>query len=134
MIKIVEHSRMVEEYYYSIHYEWVEFPGSGFSFPCNDQGEINFNEMTPEGLANYEKCESDEYAVIYHGLQREVNRYREPMVGECYCGTTLVLHTNTNRCPKCGTHYNSTGYELSDPDTWGEETGEHPADVRRWMG
>jgi hypothetical protein len=133
MIKIISHCRRVEEYSYSIFYEWVEFPLSGFSFDCNDQGEINFKDMKPEGLANYEKCESGEYEVIYRGLQRYVNRYWEPTVGECYCKNEVVLNSNTNECSKCGALYNSAGQELSDPKHWGEETGEHPADVRRWM-
>lgn len=133
MIKIISHGRTVEEFTYSIFYEWVEMPGAGFSFDCNEKGEINFNDMQPEGLANYEKCESGEYAVIYRGLQRYVNRYREPTIGECYsCKREVVLQSNTNQC-KCGIYYNAAGQELSDPRHWGEETGEHPADVRRWM-
>ena len=133
MINIISHGRTVEEFTYSIFYEWVEFPGSGFSFDCNEHGEINFNEMKPEGLANYEKCENDEYAVICHGLQRYVNRYLEPTIGECYCGLEIVLQSNTNEC-SCKRLYNGSGQELADPKHWGEETGEHPADVRRWMG
>ena len=134
MIKITSHRNVVEEYNYYIFYEWVEKPLAGFMFPCNQKGEINFNDMSPEALANYEKCESDEYEVIYRGLQREVNRYVEPAVGQCYCGKgEVVLETNTNECPTCGRLYNASGQELTPTRTWGEETGEHPADVRRWM-
>lgn len=133
MIKIISHGRMVEEYTYAIFYEWVEFPLSGFSFDCNQDGEIMFNDFTPEAMENYEKCESGEYEVIYRGLQRYVNRYYEPTVGECYrCKKEVVLQSNTNKC-SCGTLYNSAGQELSDPKHWGEETGEHPADVKRWL-
>ena len=134
MIKVISHGRMVEEYSYSIFYEWVEFPLSGFSFDCNQDGVIDFNKVTGDGLVNYEKCESGEYEVIYRGLQRSVNRYREPTIGECYCGKEIVLESNTNECTSCKRLYNGSGQELSDPKNWGEETREHPADVRRWMG
>jgi hypothetical protein len=133
MIKIISHRNVVEEHKYYIFYEWVEKPLAGFMFSCNQYGEIDFNNMSPEALSNYEKCESDEYEVIYRGLQREVNRIIEPAIGECHCGTQVVLGSNTNECPKCRTLYNSAGMELTRPDNWGEETGEHPADVRRWM-
>ena len=133
MIKIISHGRRVEEFTYSIFYEWVEIPGAGFSFDCNENGDIYFKDFTTAALENYEKCESGEYEVIYRGLQRYVNRYWEPTVGECYCGKEVVLQSNTNECEHCGRLYNSAGQELSDPKHWGEETGEHPADVRRWM-
>jgi len=131
MIEIKSHSRVVEEISHYIFYEWVEQPDSGFHFPCNDQGEINFNEMLQEALAHYEKCESEEYAVIYRGLQRFVNHRKEPSIGICYCGKEVVLDSGTNEC-ECGNLFNSAGQQLSDPKHWGEETGEHPSDVRRW--
>lgn len=133
MIRIISHGRWVEEFTYCIFYEWVEFPDSGFSFPCNQDGEINFNDMEEAALVNYEKCESGEYEVIYRGLQRYVNRYREPTIGECYsCKREVELSSNTNKC-ECGRLYNSAGQELVDPKFWGECTGEHPADVKRWL-
>ena len=132
MITIKNARRKVEEFSYFIFYEWVEQPGAGFHFPCNDQGEINFNKMKPAAVENYEKCESDEHEVIYRGLQRSVNRYTEPAVGKCHSGSEVLLESNTNECSKCQRLYNSVGLELSDPSHWGEETGEHPSDVKRW--
>jgi hypothetical protein len=132
-IKIISHSRVVEEISYYIFYEWVEQLDAGFMFPCNENGDINFNEMSPEALENYEKCESEEHAVVYHGLRRAVNRYREPAIGLCTCGEEVELSGSTNQCPKCSQLYNWIGQQLSDPENWGEETDEHPTDILREM-
>lgn len=129
-IRIISHGRKVEEFSYFIFYEWVEELDSGFMFPCNEYGEIDFDSMSQEALDNYEKCEVEEYEVVYQGLRRCVNRYWEPAIGECFCGKEVVLGSNTNQC-ECGQYYNSIGQELSDPKNWGEETGEHPTDILR---
>lgn len=57
-------------------------------------------------------------------------RYIEPAVGKCDCGGLVSLEGFTNAC-SCGRLYNMSGQELSDPRFWGEETGEHPADILR---
>jgi hypothetical protein len=131
-IEIVSHRRHVEEVEYYIFYEWAEQLDSGFHFPCNSDGDINFNDMAPEAMENYEKCENGEYEVVYQGMQRFVNSYWEPAVGLCSCGKRVTLDSNTNRC-KCGSYYNQMGQQLSDPSNWGEETGEHPSDILREM-
>lgn len=131
-IKIISHSRTVEEVEYYIFYEWVEELDSGFSFDCNEHGEIDFENMSPEAMENYDKCESEEYEVVYQGLRRRVHCYREPAIGECSCGREVVLERNTNQC-ECGSYYNSIGQQLTDPRNWGEETGEHYTDILREM-
>lgn len=132
-IKIISHIQEKEETSYYIFYEWAEELDAGFMFPCNQDGDIDFNSMSQEALDNYEKCESGEYEVVYHGLRRSVNTYREPAVGECSCGKEVVLESNTNQCKSCGSYYNAIGQQLSDPSNWGEETGEHPSDILREM-
>jgi hypothetical protein len=132
-IKIKSHGRRVEEIEYYIFYEWAEQLDAGFMFPCNQDGDINFNEMEQVALDNYDKCESGEYEVVYQGLRRSVNRYWEPAIGECSCGHEVVLESNTNQCEACGSYYNMGGQQLSDPSSWGEETGEHPSDILREM-
>jgi hypothetical protein len=131
-IKIISHRQRIEEVEYFIFYEYVEQPGAGFMFPANQHGDLLVDEMSEEGMENYEKCDSEEYPVVYHGLQRSVNRYWEPAVGECSCGREVVLEGNTNQCG-CGSYYNQIGQQLSHPSNWGEETGEHPSDILREM-
>ena len=52
-------------------------------------------------------------------------RFRE---GVCVCKRTLSLEFFTNSCD-CGREYNSSGQLLAGRECWGEETGEHPADL-----
>jgi len=132
-IKIISHGRRVEDIEYYIFYEWAEELGSGFMFPCNQDGDINFNGMEQVALDNYEKCENGEYEVVYQGMQRSVNRYWEPAIGKCSCGKEVVLESNTNQCESCRSYYNMIGQQLSDPREWGEETGEHYTDILREM-
>jgi hypothetical protein len=52
-------------------------------------------------------------------------------VGECVCcGAHVTLIGFTNTCP-CGADYNSAGQHLAPREQWGEETGEHIADILR---
>jgi len=53
-------------------------------------------------------------------------------VGRCHCGEAVGLSGFTNTCPVCGRSYNSSGQELAPVFCWGEETGEHPADLQRF--
>lgn len=60
----------------------------------------------------------------------ETGRKIAPTVGECVCGARVELSGFTNACD-CGRDYNSFGQELAPRECWGEETGEHPADIAR---
>lgn len=59
-----------------------------------------------------------------------IYKWREPSLGRCYCGRTVELAGFTNTCDR-GREYNSAGQELAPRECWGEETGEHPADIGR---
>jgi hypothetical protein len=50
---------------------------------------------------------------------------------KCSCGTRVHLAGFTNTCDGCGRDYNQSGQLLADRAQWGEETGEHPADIGR---
>ena len=132
-IKIIQHRQVVEEVSYFIFYEYVEELGAGFMFPCNEHGEIDFDSMSQAALENYEKCDSEEYEVVYQGMQKSTNSYTNPAIGECYCGEQVELSGNSNQCGKCGSWYNACGQQLTSPENWGEETGEHPSDILREM-
>jgi len=120
-IKIISHRQDVEEIRYYIFYEWAEELNSGFMFPCNQEGIIDFENMEQVALDNYDKCESGEYEVVCQGLQREINRYSNPAIARCSCGAEVTLESNTNVCDSCGAYYNMGGQELRDPRQWEEE-------------
>lgn len=49
----------------------------------------------------------------------------------CACGRTVAIYgVFTNTC-ECGRDYNWSGHLLASRSQWGEETGEHPADLDR---
>ena len=134
-MKILRHRTVREEKTYTLTYQWKDDPGAGFGFPCDDMGSILTDQMSPAAMENYEKCEFGEYKTLvkFVGISTYSNRWTEPAVGECTCGGEVILASMTNECPKCRALYNGYGQQLSDPSTWGEETGEHSADVRRWL-
>lgn len=57
--------------------------------------------------------------------------YWHPAIGQCDCGAQVELAHFTNTCDRCGADYNSSGQRLASREFWGEETGEHPADIAR---
>ena len=58
----------------------------------------------------------------------------EPAVGVCQnCGREVVLSGFTIQCD-CGAFYNFAGQRLSNPLTWGEETGERFDEHGNYIG
>jgi hypothetical protein len=81
----------------------------------------------------YWKCIRREIeGVVCYGISEREVYWWEPAVGLCEdCGAEVVLQGFTVGCPGCPALYNSGGQRLCDPSEWGEETGEHPADLLR---
>lgn len=60
-----------------------------------------------------------------------------PGVFICDCGhliEDLIPHGRDFDCPVCRAEFNSSGQRLAPREQWGEETGEHPADIARAFG
>ena len=57
----------------------------------------------------------------------------EPCIIKCDCGQCLEgwRAGGDVDCDRCGREYNASGQLLADRSQWGEETGEHPADIAR---
>jgi len=115
MLEIKSHILDRSDYTYTIFYELVEYPDDGYHFICNMQGEINFNDLTPQAEQDYEKCMNDEYEVIYRGLVRHEKRIYEPAIGICSCGREVVLKSTANEC-SCGLKYNQCGQAIMKGD------------------
>lgn len=130
-MRIIQESRMVEVVSYQHHFDWEGKVNHGFAFECDENGNIDTEKKAPVALENYRKCVSGEYKVVDRGIQRHVHTYREPRVGRCACHETVILDRFTNTCDGCGRDYNSSGQELASRSQWGEETGEHLADIER---
>ena len=63
-------------------------------------------------------------------IRRRDPKTKEPALLRCDCGTDVTLRGFTNTC-RCGSEYNMSGQLLAPRSQWGEETGEHPADIGR---
>jgi len=129
-MEIVQQAEWKKEVEYTRFYGCAGKSGAGFSFPCNENGEVDLESLHPEARKNYLACNDGTLDVIDHGILKTERRWKEPAIGKCVCGRTVSLEWFTNHCD-CGRLYNWNGTELDDPSTWGEETGEHPADILR---
>lgn len=124
MIKIIKHREYetITEYYYFFSRD--QRGNSGFSIPCNENGEPfdkwkdRFDELMEQ---------KDEF--VWHGLQERKIDVIHPTIGQCVCGEEIELSGFTNTCTNCDRDYNSSGQELAPRSQWGEETGESLSDI-----
>ena len=126
-MKIIQQRETHEEVEYRLFYERVECSGSGFSFPCDENGNVNLAEMTPTG--SYQKCLNGEIQVKDGKIITFRHTYTEPAIGLCDCGKEVELFGFTNTCEGCGRDYNMSGQLLASRSQWGEETGESLSDI-----
>jgi hypothetical protein len=101
--------------------------GCGFSFDCDKFGKVDQDKLSDAAKSNYDDC-------IVNGdgsVEESVQNWIEPAIGLCLCGGRVELEGFTNTCESCGKDYNSSGQQLAPREQWGEETGEHPADIAR---
>lgn len=134
MSRIISDSMHHLEAYYHLVYSWEDCSGAGFSFPCDEIGNVDIDSMQPEAQANYAACvrgEKDGKKLVCEGVERYSFNWKEPAVLECDCGAHVDLDGFTNMCEGCGADYNMSGQRLAPRECWGEETGEHPADIGR---
>lgn len=110
---------------YSLTFTVVGQPrGNGMAFPCDKDGNVLIDEMTPEAKRNYEYCleHPEHYEEPY--VRTERYSYMENAVAKCICGKEIELYDEymgACECPYCGRWYNMFGQELQNPYKWEEE-------------
>lgn len=123
-MKIVSESRVVENVAYSLYFAWATEPSSGFSFPCDENGNVAVDKLSAIGRTNLSQCVEGEGTKFEpRVVEKREWSYREPVVGRCECGREVALEGFTNTCD-CGRDYNRSGQLLASRECWGEETGE----------
>lgn len=127
-MEIIKQRERVEVESYMLCFSWKDSPGSGFSFPCDKEG--NVESMNPDAQDNLDKCLNGTYDVIAKGVENYSYSYTSPKIGKCHCGREVQLDHFTNTCD-CGADYNSSGSLLAPRSQWGEETGESLGDILR---
>lgn len=135
MIEIIRRRDQRENITYQQEYRYARHPDDGFSFECNKNGYVDWSKLSSRGKDNLAMCLKGKNPktgekIINAGIEKLTNSYVEPAVGRCACGREVELSGFTNTCV-CGREYNSAGQQLADRSLWGEETGEHPADIAR---
>ena len=109
--------------------------GCGYSFNCDKDGQVDVEALNPDAKTNYDYCEAGQNErgekIIPKGVRDSQHSWIEEAIGQCGCGEEVELNGFTNTCEKCGTDYNQSGQRLAPREQWGEETGEHPADISR---
>lgn len=130
MHQIISRREFVTVTKYVRGFYWIDDPGSGFSFPCDADGNLDMATMSPEALDNLLLALTDE-RVAYSGVEEQDWSYTEPAVLRCDCGEHVSLDGFTCTCERCGADYNSSGQRLAPRSQWGEETGESLGDILR---
>ena len=129
MAKIIKQRQFHESVEYRLEYRWKDSPNAGFSFACDAKGQVHEHELEACALENYRKCVSGEHAVVCEGVKEYAQSWSEPAILRCDCGSNLELFGFTNPCDNCGRDYSMSGELLAPRSQWGEETGEHWADI-----
>lgn len=124
-MKIIQEPYREEGVEYSLCFRWRGGdPGHGFSFPCDENGNVDEESLNLAARENLRKCRSGEHDVVPEGVEAREWSYRHPRVGRCDCGEEVVLDQFTNTCYGCDADYNMSGQRLAPRSQWGEETGE----------
>ena len=120
MLTIVKEEKRVSEIEYSLEYRFRADKNAGYSFPCNEKGEVlELSERMKESL-NYCQYNSNKFYEPF--VERRRVDYIEPAVGKCECGREVTLEAGfigAFQC-ECGKWYNLFGQELADPEYWEE--------------
>lgn len=119
MLKIIKERELKEETYYT--YDFNRNNGSGFTFPCNENGEVKLNKCNKE---SYEFCLKHRKDFAWEGVIKHKISYWEPAVGQCSCGEKLLIeaqYMGAFQCPKCKQWYNLFGQKLLPPNEWEED-------------
>ena len=105
---------------YKITFDYDET--GGYWFPCDENGNLLKDDMTPTAIENYEWCMAHpEKFQTYNRMVSFERKSVEPATGVCKCGHRISLwdeYMGACHCPHCGTWYNLFGQELNHPDTW----------------
>ena len=127
MLKIIKPRTTHTEVEYRI--EFTDDDGCGYSFPCDQNGNVLFDDHDAElgrvQRDNYDAAMADKERFTKQYAEFTTRRYTvtDNAMGKCVCGETVELYDQylgACSCPKCGQWYNLFGQELVDPEYWEE--------------
>ena len=97
--------------------------GGGLAFPCDENGNVDVENMYPPAKRNYENAmkHPEKYPYAWNKVHKYTRSYRENPSGVCNCGNRIDLYNEYLggcECPHCGQWWNLFGQELNNPETW----------------
>lgn len=102
--------------------EFTDEHGNGFSFWCNEHGEVDIASLPPAAQENYAEClDHPERFAKYNTFVKREDTETVPASGGCSCGKHIELfnqYMGACECPHCGQWYNLFGQELLPPNQW----------------
>ena len=120
---IIRERHKEEQVEYNRQFTYVgEYFGNGFSFPCDENGNL-CDDLTDAAKENFAWCLAHPEKVVDNGVVRQVRSWTVPALFKCECGFEFYLtdeYMGACECPGCGQWYNLFGQELNDPSMWEE--------------
>lgn len=100
-------------------------PEGGYEFPCDENGNVFVDKMSPAAKENYEYClaHPDKYWYAFKKVKEYRRWVKDTPYGTCHCGERVYLinkYMGACQCPRCGQWYNLFGEELLPPSEWGD--------------
>lgn len=119
MLEIIKERSPITRTDYYIEFRYKDDPEAGYCFPANKDRTIALDKMSPEAIANYENCRTDERFTEAE-FTANTYSYTEPAVGRCRCGAEVILESQYLGAVQCGCGkwYNIFGQELKEPKYW----------------
>ena len=121
-MKIISERHRESKTYYERCFEYA--PHCGYGFPCDEQGNVLFDEMTDCAIKNYHDCINGKYPEhIDIGVRKHTHTWTENAIGICdKCGKEVELYDEyCGACQcQCGQWYNMFGQEINPPSMWQE--------------
>lgn len=116
MSEIIKESWVEHFEEYSYCYHWVDDPHSGFSFPCDKQGNIDRTKLHPCAIENLDMCLNNPDKLVDDGVVDYSRDYRHAPTLHCDCGCEFELQgggvMGEIGCFECGQVYNIFGQKL----------------------
>lgn len=125
IVKIISERERVKHVEFRREFQGIGMPeGSGYSFPCDANGNLIVDEYYECWKKNYDFCVSSPEKFIDKGIVENSWYYTENAKALCSCGKEIELYDQymgACDCPKCGQWYNMFGQALIDPEYWEDD-------------
>lgn len=127
-MKIIRPRNRVESVSYHLFYERRSMPGGGFSFLCDNDGNIIGDEFKSQEERVAQARELEAEGTFFSPSKRATyHSHTEAAIGECEdCGKEVALAYGLDNTCECGANYNMSGSRVihsSACDYRGEPSG-----------